>query len=70
MNEYSNKLAAGTQIQICDVRQTRTIGQNLDDRIAHLESEVKRLKELREHLARGGSLLDVSIDAMRMATNY
>ena len=69
MKEYGNTLAAAQSL-VLDVRQPRTIGQNLDERIAHLESEVKRLKELREHLARGGSLLDVSIDALRMATAY
>lgn len=69
MKEYGNNLVAA-QGQLCDVRQARTIGQNLDERIANLESEIKRLKELRDHLASGGSLLDVSIDALRMATAY
>ena len=69
MNVSSNKLAA-LRGQLCDVRQIRTLVKNMDERIENLESEIKRLKELRDHLASGGSLLDVSIDALRMATNY
>ena len=69
MNVSSNKLAA-LRRQLCDVRQIRALVKNLDERIANLESEIKRLKELSDHLARGGSLLDVSIDALSMATNY
>lgn len=69
MNVSSNKLAA-LRRQLCDVRQIRALVKNLDERIANLESEIKRLKELSDHLARGGSLLDVSIDALRMATAY
>ena len=69
MNVSSNKLAA-LRRQLCDVRQIRTLVKNLDERIENLESEIKRLKELSDHLDRGGSLLDVSIDALRMATAY
>lgn len=44
-----------------------TVGENIDNRIAQLKSEIKRLEESKEQL---GPLLPMKISAIRNAMNY
>ena len=50
--------------------QQRTIGQNINARIASLKAEIARLEGVREQLESGASLLDVRIEDLRQAMNY
>lgn len=72
-----NEAQIGTQAQqyviACgqkDAYQSRTIGQNIDARIAGLKMEIARLEGVREQLESGASLLDVRIEDLRQAMNY
>lgn len=49
---------------------SRTIGQNIDARIASLQVEIQRLMGVRKQLENGASLLDVRIEDLRQAMNY
>ena len=49
---------------------SRTIGQNINARIASLKAEITRLEGVREQLESGASLLDVRIEDLRQAMNY
>lgn len=49
---------------------SRTIGQNIDQRIANLRVEIERLEGVRKQLENGASLLDVRIEDLRQAMNY
>lgn len=49
---------------------SRTIGQNIDDRIAALRQEIERLQGVKAQLQSGASLLDVRIEDLRSAMNY
>ena len=55
---------------IKDEYSRRTIGQNIDLRIAGLKAEIQRLEGVREQLQSGASLLDVRIEDLRQAMNY
>ena len=50
--------------------QSRTIGQNIDMRIASLTAEIMRLQSVRGQLESGASLLEVRIEDLRQAMNY
>ena len=50
--------------------ESRTIGQNINARIAGLKAEIARLEGVREQLESGASLLDVRIEDLRQAINY
>jgi len=50
--------------------ESRTIGQNINARIAGLKAEIARLEGVREQLESGASLLDVRIEDLRQAMNY
>ena len=56
--------------QVKEAYQSRTIGQNINIRIASLKAEITRLEGVREQLESGASLLDVRIEDLRMAMNY
>ncbi|MBP7966064.1 MAG: hypothetical protein KAZ23_01495 [Burkholderiaceae bacterium] len=62
--EYQLKQAYAEEMQ------SRTIGQNINRRIAHLRAEIARLEGVREQLESGASLLDVRIEDLRQAMNY
>ncbi len=49
---------------------TRTIGENIDARVASLKAEIARLEGVKAQLGSGASLLDVKIDDLRQAMNY
>lgn len=49
---------------------SRTIGQNIDQRIANLRAEIERLEGVRKQLENGASLLDVRIEDLRQAMSY
>jgi uncharacterized small protein (DUF1192 family) len=49
---------------------SRTIGQNIDQRILNLRAEIERLEGVRAQLENGASLLDVRIEDLRQAMNY
>ena len=49
---------------------TRTIGENIDARVASLKAEIARLEGVKSQLGSGASLLDVKIDDLRQAMNY
>ena len=49
---------------------SRTIGQNIDARIAMFRGEIERLQGVRAQLESGASLLDVRIEDLRQAMNY
>lgn len=50
--------------------QTRTVGDNIDLRIAHHTNEITRLTKIKEQLSNGASLLDVNISDLRDAMSY
>lgn len=54
---------------LADVRHNPTLAENIDQRIAMMEEQVKRLKSVKEKLA-SGSMLDVPIDDLRFAMSY
>lgn len=49
---------------------TRTIGENIDARVAFLKAEIARLEGVKAQLGSGANLLDVRIDDLRQAMNY
>ena len=49
---------------------SRTIGQNIDARVASLKAEIARLEGVKAQLGNGASLLDVKIEDLRQAMNY
>ena len=53
-----------------DAYTNRTIGQNINARIASLKAEITRLEGVRDQLEGGASLLDVRIEDLRQAMNY
>lgn len=48
----------------------RTIGENIDTRITHLQGEIARLQGVKAQLESGTSLLNVRIEDLRQAMNY
>ena len=56
--------------QYHDQMMSRTIGQNIDQRILNLRAEIERLEGVRAQLGNGASLLDVRIEDLRQAKNY
>lgn len=48
----------------------RTIGVNIDAKIASLKAEIARLEGVKADLAGGKSLLDIKIEDLRAAMNY
>lgn len=72
MNEIyaaNAKVASGSTLRDC-LPPSRTIGENIDARIATLNAEIKRLEGVRDQLQSGASLLDVRIEDLRQAMNY
>ena len=49
---------------------TRTIGENIDARVASLKAEIARLEDVKSQLGSGASLLNVKIEDLRQAMNY
>lgn len=47
-----------------------TIGENIDRKIAELQSAIKQLEELKQKLSEPNGLLAVSIESLRFAMNY
>ena len=56
--------------QLIGLRTDRTVGENIDQRIAILRAEIEWLEGVRKQLASGASLLDVRIEDLRNAMNY
>ena len=50
--------------------QSRTVGENIDAKIASLETEITRLRTVKAALGTGKSLLDVRSEDLRQAMNY
>jgi uncharacterized small protein (DUF1192 family) len=57
-------------VSIKEAYVTRTIGENIDARVASLKAEIARLEGVKSQLGSGASLLDVKIDDLRQAMNY
>ena len=64
VSDYAGAMAAKEAVM------SRTIGQNINARIASLKAEITRLEGVREQLESGASLLDVRIEDLRQAMNY
>ena len=60
----------GAEMEAKDAYMSRTIGQNINARIASLKAEITRLEGVRDQLEGGASLLDVRIEDLRQAMNY
>ena len=73
---YEGQIAMGQNsirsgdMEAKDAYMSRTIGQNINARIASLKAEITRLEGVREQLESGASLLDVRIEDLRQAMNY
>lgn len=50
--------------------QDRTIGENLDQKINYLQSELDRLKSVKEQMLRGVPLLQMKASDLRRAMDY
>ena len=50
--------------------RSRTVGQELNARIASLKAEITRLEGVREELKSGASLLEMRIEDLRHAMKY
>ncbi len=74
MNQtYAVEMQAGQLIggqQAKDAYMSRTIGENIDQRIANLKAEIQRLEGVKTQLLSGASLLDVRIEDLRQAMSY
>lgn len=51
-------------------REDRTIGENIDARIAEMEREIERLKETKKKLASGTALTDMKPSELRRAMDF
>ena len=71
---YENRAIEARQMVGADMQKdaymSRTIGQNINARIASLKDDITRLEGVREQLESGGSLLNVRIEDLRQAMNY
>jgi|GEM_PF-3787866 len=63
LQDYNAKMAA------CKGMQSPTLSENIEQRIAMLEQQVERLKNVKAKLLTG-SMLDVPIEDLRFAMNY
>lgn len=71
MNE-GYALAAGQSSNLIDRNHklhSPTLAENIDNRIASMEDQIKRLTKVRGLLAEG-RILDVPIEDLRFAMNY
>jgi len=69
----AGQIIGGGEYQLNIGRQaqmSRTIGENIDQRIKNLQFEIERLEGVKAQLANGSSLLDVRIEDLRQAMNY
>lgn len=68
--ENANMAAVGAQMNLVTAqREDRTIGENIDARIADMEREIATLKEIKEKLGREVSLVDMKPSELRRAIN-
>jgi len=70
MTESYPSEARQVGVQLKTIGMERTIGENIDLRIADLQAEIKRLEGVKNQLKSGASLLEVKIDDLRRAMNY
>ena len=72
-NEEQAKVAHGAIAsqanQLVHLKE-RTIGENIDERISYLQSEIDRLKTVKDQMNRGVSLLDMKAGDLRRAMDY
>ena len=64
-----NSTQAG-DIAAKEAYMSRTVGQELNARIASLKAEITRLEGVREQLESGASLLEMRIEDLRQAMKY
>lgn len=64
-----SNMALAKEKMLADVRHNPTLAENIDQRIAAMEDQVRRLKSVKDKLATG-SMLDVPIDDLRFAMSY
>jgi exonuclease VII small subunit len=72
---YGTGEASFKQAVISDVEEkqrsmSRTIGYNIEIRIAHYRAEIARLERVKKQLESGSSLLDIRIEDLHQAMNY
>ena len=73
MNEIyaaAGQMIGGSEYDAKQALMSRTIGENIDQRIKNLQFEIERLEGVKAQLANGSSLLNVRIEDLRQAMNY
>lgn len=54
----------------CDTPMSRTVGENIDSRIASLRAQIEALEETKRKLAEPAGILNVRIEDLRQAMSY